>query len=197
MQLQDIIQKLNPKNIWEIGVGNPDICRTKHYLGSDIQLRLFEVNPKTYEELESRYGSYHNVRIYNYGLYDKNDYIEFLEDGDSTCSAEVAAPTFVLGTPKMGSEWVAAKPRVRMFVRDMAEVDPGDIDVALIDTEGCEYKIISRMTSRPRFMSVESHNEWYRTPNYEKLLDWLKENNYKLIHTDVTDSWYLRGDIKL
>jgi hypothetical protein len=197
MHLQDIIQKLNPKNIWEIGVGNPDICRARPYLNGPIQLKLFEVNPKTYNDLVSAYGHYPNIRISNFGLYDKNGTIEFLEDGDSTCSSEVAAPTFVLGTPKMGSEWVAAKPRVQMQVRDMAEVDPGDIDVALIDTEGCEWKIISRMVSRPRFMSIESHNEWYRTPNYEKLLDWLQENNYKLIHTDVTDSWYLRGDIKL
>ena len=77
----------------------------------------------------------------------------------------------------------------------MAEVDPGDIDVALIDTEGCEWKIISRMVSRPRFLSIETHNEWYQTPDYQKLLDWLTENNYKLIHTDVTDSWYMRGDV--
>jgi len=195
--MQEIIQQLNPKNIWEIGVGNPYISRSQPYFNTPIRLKLFEVNPKTYSDLVAHYGSIPNVEINNFGLYDKNDTIEFLEDGDSTCSAEVAAPTFVLGTQKMGKGWVAAKPRVRMNVRDMAEIDTGDIDVALIDTEGCEYKIISRMVSRPMFVSVETHNEEYRTPDYEKLVDWFKENNYRLINMDVTDSWYLRGDIKL
>lgn len=195
--MNEIIQKLNPKNIWEIGVGNADICRTKHYLGTNIQLKLFEVNPKTYANLIAAYGRYSNVHIYNFGLYDKNDIIDFLEDGDSTCCSEVQSPTAVLGTVKMGGTWVANKPRVKMSVRDMAEIDVGDIDVALIDTEGCEYKIVSRMKSRPRFMSLETHNEWYKTPNYEELLYWTQQNGYKLIHTDTTDSWFLREDVSI
>ena len=76
--MQEIIQKLNPKNIWEIGVGNPHISRSQPYFNSSIQLKLFEVNPKTYSDLVSYYGGIQNVEINNFGLYDKNDIIEFL-----------------------------------------------------------------------------------------------------------------------
>ena len=188
------ILSVNPKKIWEIGVGNINICRTLRLFNTNLELSLFEVNPKTFRELAGVLEQYKvaNVKLYNVGVYDKTGTIEFNDDGDSTASSEAFSPRSLAETKKE----LPQLPKITCPVVDMAEIDPGDIDVLLIDTEGCEYKIISRMKSRPRIIVLETHNDdkSYLTPNFELLEKWLKENGYTKSIEDVTDTWYVRRE---
>lgn len=179
-----------PKNIWEIGVGNPSICRSSLYFNTDVKLYLFEPNLKTYNALFSSFGSIPNVEIFNYGLYNKSEYVEFFDEDDSTAMVNIDSPTRIIGGGRFGQGWLKDKPVTSMLVRDIAEIDKGDIDIALIDTEGCEYVIVERMKSRPRLMVLETHNENYKTPNYKELNQLLYERGYKCFHEDINDSYY-------
>jgi FkbM family methyltransferase len=188
----NLIASVNPRKIWEIGVGNINICRTIRFFNTKLELSLFEVNPKTFEQIAGVLEQHKisNVKLYNVGVYDKTGTIEFNDDGDSTASAEVFSPRSLAETKKELPEL----PKIVCPVIDMAEIDPGDIDVVLIDTEGCEYKIISRMKSRPKIIVVETHNDdkSYLTPNFDLLEKWLSENGYIKLLEDVTDTWYVR-----
>jgi FkbM family methyltransferase len=188
--LNNYLFSLGPKNIWEIGVGNPSICRSHPFFNSQTSLFLFEPNPKTYESLVANFGLIPNVKIFNFGLYNKTESVGFLDEDDSTSMVGIDSPTKVIGGGRFGEEWLKNKPVTQMMIRDMAEIDDGTIDVALIDTEGCEYVIVERMKSRPRLLVLETHNENYRTPNYKELNLLLKDRGYSCFHEDLTDSFF-------
>lgn len=49
--------------IFEIGVGNPSICRTANE--SNNECWLFEANPEIYNQLVASYGNRKNFKIFN------------------------------------------------------------------------------------------------------------------------------------
>ncbi len=186
------INHFNPKVIFEIGVGNPSICRTTPFFNrSGVRVEMFEANPNTYNDLIRTFGFIGNATIRNLALYDKDSIIEFSVDGDSSYISEVVSPT-IHNAPK---EYIESRQKITVQAKTLAEFDKGDIDLILIDTEGCEYKIISTMISRPKLVVVETHNETYRTPHLDLLEDWFQKNDYSLVRKEITDSWYVKNDI--
>ena len=190
--IKKVINSVNPRTIWEVGVGNPSISRLRPYFNTEIKLSMFEPNPSTFKSLKEAFGNVKNLEIFNFGLYDRNDTVDFLDEDDSTSMVGIDSPTKILGGGRFGLEWLENKKKTKMQIRDISEIDTGDIDVALIDTEGCEWKIISKMLSRPKFLSIETHNEIYRTPDLDKLTAWLGDNNYFYLSCSETDSWYIK-----
>lgn len=183
----------HPKVIFEIGVGGPQVCRTTRFMGKPgIRVEMFEPNQESFAALEAAYGHFPNVVLHRIAVYDRDGDIALCSYGDSSFVAEIASPTAVDAPP----EHVAEIPRVRVPCRTLDHFDRGDIDLALIDTEGCEWKVVSQMVSRPKVIIVETHNgPTYTTPDLEKLDGWMVQNGYRLRGHDAGDSLYVRGEL--
>lgn len=183
-----MISHIHPRVIFEIGVGNPSISRSIRYMGDpSVRIEMFEPNAQTFRDLQRAFGGVPNVTLHNVALCDRDGEIEFCEDGDSSYISNVVSPTVFNAPP----EYVASRKRVMVPCRTIAHYDRGDIDIALIDTEGSEWKIVSHMVSRPKLLVLETENGPYRTPNLDQMTLWLAQNGYKLHKQDLGDSWYV------
>lgn len=76
--------------------------------------------------------------------------------------------------------------------RDFYELDPGDYDLVSIDTEGSEFRVLSRMKSLPKILSIETQSRDYINPSLGAITDWLVANNYKVWLWNDTDTVFCR-----
>lgn len=188
----DALPKQGPKLIFEIGVGQLSTCRTIQWINRGVKVVMFEPNPENYQQLVAAFRNKPNVEIYNVALSNFEGETELVLDGDSSYLNGIASPS-AIGTPQSQTE---QKKRIKVPVKTLASFDRGDIDLLLIDTEGSEFDIISKMISRPNVISVETemHNDQvnYTNPNLEKIRGWMAENGYLFAKQDDADSWYIR-----
>lgn len=192
INIKEYCVNLSLKTIFEIGVGNPNICRTIDMMGDNrFNLNLFEAHPQTYTSLVDTFGHYQNLTINNIALFDRDGEIIFCEDGDSSYIDEVVSPT------KHNVPHIAAtKNKIIIECKSIKHFDNDNIDVILVDTEGSEWRIIKDMISRPKLIVLETHNYddhgngLYSTPGIEQIIEWMQINNYHLIGKDATDSYF-------
>ena len=59
---------MNPKVVFEIGVGQPSVCRTIDFIKNGANVVMFEPNPDNYKSLIEMFGSCPNVTIHNIAL---------------------------------------------------------------------------------------------------------------------------------
>ena len=180
------------KVIFEIGVGQINTCRTIKQIERGVKVVMFEPNPDNYKELSAVLSNRPNVKIHNIALSDFNGETEMVLDGDSSYLTGVASPSSV----SLSQEETGRKKRVKVPVMTLDAFDMGDIDLLLLDTEGSEFNILSKMISRPRAISIETemHNSSvnYTNPNLDKIKAWMAENGYIFQKQDDADSWYVK-----
>lgn len=84
-------------------------------------------------------------------------------------------------------------PCVNVNGRAMHEVDPGDIDVLVIDAEGSERWVLEGLISRPRVLSIETHlaGTVHVNPYRGWIEEWCWHQGYSKIAEDVSDSLYV------
>jgi hypothetical protein len=185
-----------PKNIWEIGVGQPELCRTIPYIYAGIPVKMFEPLQSNYIKLVKAFGKFSNANINNFALFDEDSDVVLREQGE--CSSIVGIKSPVIN--HYGTDDAIQVPKSKIPALKINHFDYGQIDVALIDTEGCEWKIISSMVSRPRLICFEAcmglaGDKPYFTPNYEKILEWMKFNHYEIAYKDPSgegDFWFYK-----
>jgi len=56
-------------------------------------------------------------------------------------------------------------------------IDDGKIDVLALDCEGMEWAVLSKMTSKPKLLTIEI---WDGNPHKEKIYNWLEKNGYTM-----------------
>jgi hypothetical protein len=72
--------------------------------------------------------------------------------------------------------------------------DQGDIDLLLLDMEGFEWAVISKLVSRPKIIAVETHHENRSSnPNLDKIHEWMNNNTYKTLFKNTSDTYFIRG----
>jgi FkbM family methyltransferase len=166
--------------IYEIGVGEPNVCRTcgyknEDYRNTDNECFLYEPNPETFKRNKDVLSGHSNFHIKNCAVGDKNGKITLCLAGDSS---------FVSGThsPEINhrNDYENYCRKVEVDMVDIRDIDNGDIDILLLDTEGCEYDIIKNLKSRPKKIVVEmqSIGVGYRNPHFDEIVNWMKENGY-------------------
>jgi FkbM family methyltransferase len=169
--------------IYEIGVGEPNVCRTTGYQLGDFrntehQCVLFEPNPGTFFKNLEILSNEKNYKIYNCAVGNKTTPIRFYLAGDSS---------FVEGTESPEKNH---KPNCESFLNfvdvmmvDMASIDPGDINILLLDCEGSEYNVLVNMKSRPSkiYVEMESKGIGYRNPYFTEIMNWMTINGYQHI----------------
>jgi len=183
------------KKIFEIGVGEVYTCRTKRFWGSDIECHLFEPNPILYKDLINQSKQYKNVYIYNLAITDKSGEEEMLLMNNCSYVEGVDSP--VLLNHGKSSDCIKTAQKTKIKTETIDKFDKGDIDVILIDTEGCEWFVLEKLISRPRQIAIETstlgqEGKIIYNKNIDKILFWMWENNYQLALKDENDSHFLK-----
>lgn len=179
------------KKLYEIGVGNPGICRAVNY--SDCECHLFEANPNTYNQLKDSFGGRSSWCLYNCAIADYNGKIKFSMDGDSSYISNIAAPTIQCAP----LEYVNSREIVEVDCFKISEFDKNDIDILLLDMEGSEFFVLKYLISRPEKIIIEMDNggRGYINPFYSEIVDWMNANNYKMIDKNE-DAIFIKNENK-
>jgi FkbM family methyltransferase len=173
-------------NVFEIGVGNPNICRTGHDLSNECW--LFEANPHIYQQLVQAYGNRKNFHIHNIAIADYDGEIEFSCNGDSSYISDVRSPAS-FGSKEYLDTFEKIKVQCKRICNFEKEIK---IDILLLDMEGAEYFVLKHLISRPKSIIIEmqSSNRAYINPYYNEILKWLNENKYELKgKNNIEEDW--------
>ena len=164
--------------VWEIGVGEGHQVRTEEFVDSDVECYLFEPNPISFEEVEEKFKDQNNFKLFNFALGSENKTVDFYLAKGSSFIDGYDSPE-LCGNPNAKFE----KQKVQVELKDIRDIDDGDIDTLYIDTEGSEYDIIKSMVSRPEKIVVEMHSfgVGYKNPYYDEISEWMMENNYAIV----------------
>ena len=75
------------------------------------------------------------------------------------------------------------------------KIDSDKIDLISIDIEGGEWFVIKHMISRPAVVSVETHGDAYKNPFFPEIINWMKNNQYKVYYKTKTDTVFVLDTI--
>jgi FkbM family methyltransferase len=172
--------KCKTDNVFEIGVFRPDTCLSIDFMKEGSNVTLFEPQKVYYDMLVKEFGVLENVTIYPYGIHETSGSLKlYIPQQGGDC---IESSAFIENTK---SPWVQihndGPVKVENIeVRTMDEFDDGNIDVLIIDTEGCEWYALEKMKSRPDFIAIEMAHKTkpYVNPNYQKIIDWAKVSGY-------------------
>jgi len=173
--------------IFEIGVGNPSICRTANELNNECY--LFEANPYLYKQLIEVYGNRSNFHIYNIAIADYDGEIEFLCNGDSSFIGNVKSPA-----SRGPKEYLDSFEKIKVPCKTISNFENDTpIDVLLLDMEGSEWFVLKHLKDRPKLIVIEMQNndKTYKNPFYNEILNWMQSNRYLLKGTNqIEEDWF-------
>jgi len=189
--LYDIVKKvgLPVKTAAEVGVLSFQESALRHFCVDGVNCDLYEAVPKFCEEIRKETKDYPNVVLKDFAVSDYNGEMELCMVGASTFDAQLNH------TPAIDHDGLDKEQaqRVKVECRDFSEVDEGRYDVVSIDIEGGEWKVLSRMVSRPMVISLETQCRDYINPHIGAITDWMVENKYKVWVWNDTDTIFYKG----
>lgn len=180
---------MNPNVVFEIGVGELNVCRTRQFWGTNIECHLFEPHPRMYNDLKNASQIYPNVKTYHLGISNKKGEAELYLANNCSFVDGIDAPVVVQNVTKDDyKNW--EKFIIKLDTID--KYDKGNIDLLLLDMEGSEWFVLEKLISRPQIIYIETHiplnSPPYLNKYMDKILFWMWENNYQLVAKDETDS---------
>lgn len=195
-----ILHRLNisPKNIWEIGVGLLQCCKTYPFINVGIPVKMFEPVESHYQEIAGAVINIPHVDLNNVALSDYDGQIGFYLMGERSFAEGIMSPEAAASLANNLS--LDRLPKVSVPCCKISHFDYGQIDVCFMDVEGCEWKILSQMVSRPRVIRLEigidvehsAKTRSYVTPDFDKIMAWMDDNGYFVFHRDEPDYWFVK-----
>ena len=185
--------QFNPKVIFEIGVGELNVCRTREFWATNIECHCFEPHPRMYNELANATKFYPNVKTYNLGISDKEGNAELYLANNCSFIKGIDSPVALQDCTKDDvKNW--DKTTIKLDTID--KFDKGNIDLLLLDMEGSEWFVLEKLISRPELIVIETHIPTSIPPYLNKymneILFWMWDNNYQVINKNETDSFFKR-----
>lgn len=181
----------------EVGVWTASSCRSKEFIHNHYEVELFEPHPKAFETLQLEYSKFSNVKLHNIAIGDKEENIEFVDYGEGSFISSLKNPPVKQDDPMgLWNNENFDKSHSRFIAKcdTFEKYDSGDIDLLLLDMEGFEWSVLSKLKSRPKIISVETHSENRSSnPNLDKIHIWMNNNTYKTLFKNTSDTFFIRG----
>ena len=195
LNIFDELKKNNitTQKICEIGVYQAKTCSSIDFINDGQEVTLIEADPTCVENIVSHYGKRNNVKILSKAIWHKRKTLTFYRVGASTFASDIEKSPAIVNDKYHPSE----KDTFKVDAVPFGDIDPGDFDVILIDVEGAEWNVVSRMKSLPKIISIEMRANLYINPKKKEINEWLRKNNYELLFHNDTDSVFIQKGIKI
>lgn len=176
-----------PQSIVECGVGPHWSSWSRPWWGV-ARCLLIEPDPRLINGLRAELAGVEGVTLLHQAIGDAGRARLIIERDGWSHMEHVVSPSEVCGTHH-DEPW-----SVEVDVVPFCEVDPGDLDVVMLDMEGDERKVLETMVSRPKLLSVEMEGDrlarlglpgglcGYRNPHYEWIMAWMEEHDFRLAY---------------
>lgn len=179
-----------PKLVAEVGVYLPHTSNVLGFINDNIETILVEPDPKCVEKIYEYFIDKTNIKIFKNAIYTENTTIELYRTNASTfVSTLKSSPALVNDNYQKKNE-----DKFEANAIKFSEIDKGNIDILSIDTEGCEWYVISTMVSRPKVISIETHAKKYKNPYINDLKDWFNQNDYIVWYIDKSDTVFIKNN---
>lgn len=204
--------KFSPKLCLEVGAAHPSTSQLREFISNNIHCILLEANPRLFYTLVEGYdigedmnfiktwpnppkGPFQfsgfknlpNVKLHHVAIHDHEGEINVYERNASTFVEGSISPAVVNDGYKEDSKDAA---KVKCDTID--KYDNGNIDLLCADCEGCEYFALKYLKSRPKLICLETHGQRYKNPYLKEIAQWMKDNNYEIIHQTESDTLFLK-----
>ncbi len=184
-----------PVKVAEIGVGGcKKYIHVKPLIDSGIAALLVEPHPSSASLLGEQFANHENVEIHEVAI---ADYCgeAILHDADlSSYLDDVVSPFSIQRGFKPDKSHT-----VKCVTFD--KIDPGDIDLMIIDIEGSEYFVLKHMISRPKIIQLEvgktqetNFKTKFTNSYIEEIRQWFSDNGYEYSFYEGNDLIYTLKD---
>lgn len=218
-QIKEICEqiRLKPRRLVEVGAAHPTTYRLDWFVKNGYPVTLIEANPRLHYCLSAGWNEndfkevwlpgdtldkvklppaphqnpglkdYRNCEIINAAVTDQRGSILLFERNASTFVQGVQSPAKTNDGYQEDEKDAYKVPAITID-----QVDDGNIDVLLSDTEGCEWFCIKNLKSRPKLIVLELRGQRYINPYMNEILDWMAMNGYGVAGYDQTDFVFIR-----
>lgn len=197
--LYDEMYGMEPRRVAEVGVNEPDKCSLLPFINAGIPALLVEPLPWCCQNLRAAFEG-KPVEVIEGVAGEKEGSVLLYDRGEGSWIDDVpqgAAPDEHHGHSAMNRETMDP-----CFIRKVQSyrwrmIDPGDIDVLCVDTEGAEWFVIREMISRPALVRCEmhfTHSGWIN-PHNPAIRQKMQEMGYVVIGEDVSDILWAKVNI--
>lgn len=182
-----------PSSIAEVGVYLPETSNVYDYIKMGIKCTLVEPDPKSINLIKTFFADCKNVTLCPVAIYDYSGQVELIQRDASTFISKLPhSPAKINDGYKMDK-----KDSFLTEAKTFDEIDDGAIDLLSADIEGGEWFVIKHMASRPTVISLETHGAAYINPYLDKIMNWMKINNYRILYKDKTDTVFVNNKITI
>jgi hypothetical protein len=179
----------NVRKAMEIGVGPVAKCRLLEMIESGYECHLVEGLPRFQNQIRRCLSAKPNVKLHPVIISNEVGTEQLFDRGEGSWITKLP------DSPDTMNNGVSVDPKyctdVEAITLDM--IDPGDIDMMLIDTEGAEWYALERMISRPRVIVIETHLIFheYINPYMTEIEAWMSSNGYTKLATEQADTMWV------
>jgi FkbM family methyltransferase len=184
-------KKISLNCVCEVGVYLPETSNIIDFIFEGKPTILVEPNPPAIESIKVYFKDYSNISLFPYAIYNYNGKLSLSNAEASTFVSELPASPALIND----KYHIEDKKKVEVECRLFSEIDPSNIDLLSIDTEGCEWYVLETMKSRPKVISIETHGKFYINPFIDKIENWATENDYKVWFKDKSDTIYYKSGL--
>lgn len=180
-----------PNMVAEVGVYLPHTSNVLGFINQGIITILVEPDPLCIVKIEEYFMGKENVKVFQNAIYMENTEIELYRTNASTFVSTLKSSPALVNDNYLKQD----KDKFTAIAIKFSDIDKGDIELLSIDTEGCEWFVISTMVSRPQIISIETHAKNYKNPYLKDLNNWMLQNNYKIWYIDKSDTVFIKNEL--
>ena len=194
-----VVLYLNNKELYnvfcEVGVHFWKDCRLVNQINDNKKVILVEPLLRCVQDIYTNIKDKKSAILHPVAITEKIGSTIIFDEGPSAFIEEVRgrAPCHQNGYYDVpNSRQVSLNEAQRVPTVTFDVIDPGDIDVLLIDTEGAEFFVLKNLISRPKIICVETHAGNYKNPFMNEIVDWMNSNNYEFYYSSGADTFFIK-----
>lgn len=172
----------------EVGVYLPETSNVIDYIYEGTPTILVEPDPSSIEIIKKTFQGLDNVTLHEVAVFDKKGTINLSKAAASTFVSELPYSPATVNDQYVINESESFSVPCEKF----SALDPGNIDLLSIDTEGCEWYVLQDLKSTPKVISIETHGKLYINPYMKQIQQWMDDHEYDIWFKDKSDTVYYK-----
>ncbi len=176
--------------VCEVGVYMPETSNILKFIHHGTKAILVEPDKRSLARIYKMFKD-KNVVVYPYAIYDYNGTLELVQREASSFAKDLPS------SPAQVNDNYTINKQDTFIVecKVFHDIDPGNIDLLSVDTEGCEWYIMKNLVSRPKIISLETHGKFYTNPFIHEIRNWMEQNHYCIWYKTKSDTIYYKKDV--